>query len=148
MIQTPAQTTAIIRLKIPKAKIQQEMGPGLNELQSTVAAQGAAASGPWFTHHLKITAEAFDFEICVSVSKPVSPVGRVEASQRPSMKVAQTVYHGDFSGLADAWGALDAWIKAQGLTPADDLWECYLVGPESDPNPSAWRTQLSRPLLG
>lgn len=27
-----------------------------------------------------------------------------------------------------------------------DAWERYVVGPGSDPDPSAWRTELSRPL--
>lgn len=29
-----------------------------------------------------------------------------------------------------------------------DAWERYVVGPGSDPDPSAWRTELSRPLAG
>ena len=62
------------------------------------------------------------------------------------MKVAQTVYHGDYEGLPAAWSEFDAWIKAQGHSPAPDLWECYAVGPESSPDPATWRTELSRPL--
>jgi len=29
-----------------------------------------------------------------------------------------------------------------------DLWERYLTGPESNPDPATWRTELNRPLLG
>ena len=36
----------------------------------------------------------------------------------------------------------------KGLTPAEDLWECYVIDPSSNPDPSAWRTELNRPLLG
>ena len=39
-----------------------------------------------------------------------------------------------------------AWITAQGLAPGPDLWECYIAGPESDPDPATWRTELNRPL--
>ena len=40
------------------------------------------------------------------------------------------------------------WMEAQGLQQAEDLWECYLTHPDSDPDPANWRTELNRPLLG
>ncbi len=48
-------------------------------------------------------------------------------------------------------GVLDApgprpWVKANGHRAAQDLWESYLAGPESGPDPAGWRTELSRPL--
>jgi len=27
-----------------------------------------------------------------------------------------------------------------------DLWEVYVAGPESGPDPATWRTELNRPL--
>lgn len=101
---------------------------------------------PWFAHHLKVTPEAFDFDICVPVSAPVTAVGRVEFWQRPVLRMVRTVYHGTYEGLGDAWNELDAWIKANGLKTAGDLYECYVVGPESTPDPVNWRTELSRPI--
>ena len=40
-----------------------------------------------------------------------------------------------------------AWITIQGLRPAENLWERYVFGPESNPNPATWRTELNRPLI-
>jgi effector-binding domain-containing protein len=60
--------------------------------------------------------------------------------------VARTVYHGSYEGLGTAWGEFDAWVKAQGHTPAQNLWECYVAGPETGPDPRNWRTELNRPL--
>jgi effector-binding domain-containing protein len=72
----------------------------------------------------------------------------VEPGERPAARVARTVYHGPYVGLGPAWGEFGAWIAAEGHTPAPDLWECYLTGPESGPDPSGWRTELNRPLAG
>lgn len=72
----------------------------------------------------------------------------MKAGQLPATTVARTAYHGPYEGLRAAWGQFDAWIRAQGHTPAPDLWECYVVGPESNPDPTTWRTELNRPLLG
>jgi effector-binding domain-containing protein len=144
--QTAAQPTAIIRLTIPREEIRNVMGPGHRELMAAVAAQGIAPAGPWFTHHLRMDPDIFDFEIGVPVTAPVSAAGRVKAGQLPAATVARTVYHGAYEGLGPAWAEFDAWITAQGHTPGPDLWECYVAGPESNPDPATWRTELNRPL--
>ena len=146
IVQTHAQLTAFIRLTIPRKEIRNVMGPGIAELMAAVAAQGIAPTGPIFSHHLRMDPDIFDFEICVPVTKPVTPVGRVKPGQLPAATVARTVYHGPYEGLGPAWGEFDAWIAAEGHTPAPDLWECYVAGPESNPDPATWRTELNRPL--
>jgi effector-binding domain-containing protein len=148
IVRTASQPAAIIRLTIPRAEIRNVMGPGHAELMDTLAAQGIAPAGPWFSHHLRMDPEVFDFEIGVPVTAPVAPTGRVRPGQLPAATVARTVYHGPYEGLGDAWGEFVAWIAAEGHTPAPDLWECYTAGPESDPDPANWRTELIRPLAG
>ena len=89
----------------------------------------------------------FDFEISVPVAAPVAAAGRVKPGRLPATTVARTVYRGPYEGLGAAWAEFSAWITASGRTPAPQLWECYVAGPESSPDPSAWRTELNRPLL-
>ena len=64
------------------------------------------------------------------------------------MRMVRTVYRGPYEGLGAAWGEFDGWIAAQGYEAGADLWECYLAGPESNPDPDAWRTEFSRALVG
>jgi effector-binding domain-containing protein len=146
--QTPDQLTAVIRLTIPRPEIRTVMGPGVRELMAAVAAQGIAPTGPWFSHHLRMEPNIFDFEISVPVSSSVAAAGRVKPGLWPSTKVARTVYRGDYEGLGGAWGEFNDWIAAQGQRPGPDHWECYVTGPESTSDPAAWRTELSRPLIG
>jgi effector-binding domain-containing protein len=144
--QTTTQLTAVIHLTIPREEIQSVMGPGIGELMATIAAQGITPTGPWFSHHLRMAPDIWDFEISVPVSAPVVAAGRVRPSQWPAMKVARTVYQGPYEGLADAWGEFLDWIDANGYTPAPDLYECYIAGPESSPDPANWRTEFTKPL--
>ena len=148
IVKTDAQRTAIIRLTIPREEIRNVMGPGIAELTAAVAAQGIATAGPIFSHHLRMDPAIFDFEIGVPVTAPVSAAGRVKPGQLPAATVARTLYRGPYEELGSAWGEFCAWIAAEGHTPAPDLWECYVVGPESSPDPAAWRTELNRPLIG
>ncbi len=147
IVQAAAQLAAIIHLTIPRSEIRHVMGPGIQELMATLAAQGIKPAGPWFSHHLKMDPATFDFEISVPVTSPVKASGRVQPGQLPSRTVARTVYHGPYEGLGSAWGEFDAWIIASGHKPAADQWECYVSGPESGSDPTKWRTELNRPLV-
>ncbi|MCI4567104.1 GyrI-like domain-containing protein [Lysobacter sp. CFH 32150] len=144
--QTSAQSAAIIRLTIPREEMPHVMGPAIGELMATIAAQGIAPAGPLFSHHLTMPSDTFDFEVGVPIAAPVNPVGRVQPGQLPAVKVARTVYHGGYEGLGSAWGEFMGWIAENGHTPAPNLWECYVAGPESSPDPANWRTELNRPL--
>jgi effector-binding domain-containing protein len=144
--QTEARQTAVIHLTIPRAEIRNVMGPGIRELMSVVAAQGVTPTGAWFTHHLRMEPEVFDFEIGVPVMSPVTPSGRVQPGRLPAAIVARTVFHGGYEGLPAAWGEFDAWISANGHASAPNLWEIYVAGPESSTDPANWRTELYRPL--
>ncbi|MES2072559.1 MAG: GyrI-like domain-containing protein [Pseudomonadota bacterium] len=144
--QTAAQPTAIIRLTIPRAEIQQVMGPAFQEVMATLGAQGLKPAGAFFSHHLKMDPETFDFEVGVPVSAAVTAAGRVKAGKLPAATVARAVYRGPYEGLGAAWGEFDEWIKAEGHTPAANLWEIYVAGPETGPDTSSYRTELNRPL--
>ncbi|MBV8266334.1 MAG: GyrI-like domain-containing protein [Planctomycetaceae bacterium] len=148
--ETADRLTAFIPLVVPRAEIQEVMGPAIREVYAVIAAQGIAPAGPWFTHHRRKPTDTFDFDVCVPVATPVTAAGRVTAGMLPAARVARTVYHGPYEGLAAAWGEFCDWIEANGHTPRADLWECYLVGPgpESSPDPATWRTELVRPLVG
>jgi effector-binding domain-containing protein len=144
--QTKAQPTAIVHVTVAPEKLPTVMKPGIDEVRAALAAQGIATAGPWFAHYLRMEATAFELEIRVPVASPVAPAGRVKPGQLPAVKVARTIHHGPYEGLRESWGEFSSWIKSHGHTPGPDLWECYVVGPESGLDASKWRTELNRPL--
>jgi effector-binding domain-containing protein len=148
VVQTTAQHSAVIHVVVPCDEIQDVIGPTIREVYGAIGAQGVAPAGPWFTHHRRRPTDTFDLEVSVPVVSAIKPAGRVQPGQWPAMKVARTVYHGGYEGLGEAWMEFIDWIEAQGLNAADDLWECYLVGPETRDDSALYRTQLSKPLIG
>ncbi len=144
--QTIQRCTAVIRMVVPKAEIQRVMGAAIGEVIATVTAQGLTPSGPLFTHHFRIDPEVFDFEVGVPVKTPVTAVGRVVSGHLRAAQVATTVYHGPYEGLESAWQEFTDWLSSQELTPADDVWEYYRIGPEAGPDPATWETDLIQPL--
>ncbi|CAM3794090.1 GyrI-like domain-containing protein [Paracidovorax anthurii] len=154
MIETPriaaidAHPAALWPVTCTREAIQQAMGQGVRGLMDALAAQGASPAGPLFTHHLRRPTDTFEFHLGVPLDQPVgaSADGRMQPGEWPAMRVARTEYRGRYEGLPGAWEAFHAWIAAQGLRPSDDAWECYLTGPETGSDPSAWRTELIQPL--
>lgn len=143
IVDAAEQLIAFIPLKIPRAEIRAVMGPGISELRDEIAIQGVAAAGPWFTHHLRMHPEFFDFEISLPVAGEVAAAGRMKTGVRPAMRMARTVYEGPYEGLGAAWREFDRWIGAEALPVGQDLWECYLQGPEAGVRPERYLTELS-----
>lgn len=146
IVQTEELRTAYIRLDIPRSDMSEAFGPAIAELMSVLGRQGVKPAGPVFAHHLKMTPDRFDFKLSVAVDEDVQPSGRVHPGTLAPRKVARTVYHGPYEGLPDAWGAFMKWVEEEGLTAEDDLWESYVVTPETTDDPNEWKTELNRPI--
>ena len=146
IFQTEAEAAAVIHLTVPRSEMRKVFGPAVGELMAALAEQGVKPSSAVFAHHLKMSPDTFDFELGVKVSAPVKATGRVKPGALPAVKVARTVYSGPYEGLPSAWGEFNKWLKANGYEQAENLWEVYLVGPQSSPDPANWRTELNRPL--
>lgn len=144
VISHPLQHTAVVHLHIPREEIVTAMGPALDEVLSTLAAQGKQPEGPCFSKHLQAPDTHFDFEIGFPVAEPIAPAGRVRPSTLPALQVARCHYHGPYEGLGEAWGGFCAAISAQGLQAGLPLWEVYLEVPDGDSNQCC--TQLNRVL--
>lgn len=146
IVETDEQLTAVIHLVVPRADIASAMGPAIEEVLTVLAAQGTVPAGPCFSWHRRLPTDSFDFEVGFPVARPVMPAGRVMASRLPAVKAVRTTYRGGYEGLGPAWGAFIGWIASEGLAVSDTLWECYVSGPATSPDPADWRTELNRVL--
>ncbi len=147
ILHVTAQPSAVIRLTVARAELQDVMRAALTEVRATLAEQSVLPDGPWFTHHLRLDPEVFELEVGVPVWSTFDESGRVVASMLPAAKVARTVYTGPYDGLTEAWSEFEEWIAAEGHECGAGLWECYVAGPESGADSSAWRTELTRALV-
>ena len=148
-VVTPtAGPAATIRLHVPRAQIEAQMDPAIQELLQTLGAQGIAPSGPMYCYHYQVPDTHFDFDVGFPVPKAVTPGGRVEATQSPSQKAAKATFVGHYDRLYEAWRAFSDAMDAAGHEKLDgaESWEVYLKGPESSTNPAEWVTELYWPV--
>lgn len=146
IVHTGEENTAVIHLTIQTSEMMTKFGPAVQELLAELAKQGVAPSGSLFAYHLKMPGEVFDFELGFPVNAAVKAAGRVKPSKIPAFKAARTVYHGGYEGLPSAWGDFMKWVDTEGHKAAPVLVETYVTGPAAHPDPSSWRTELTRPL--
>lgn len=146
LVNLPARTTAVIRLEAPLAELPKVIPPAIDELFGTLAAQGIRPAGPLFNNFLTTDPGAFEFEVGVPVEAAVTPSGRVVPGHLPAVRAAKTTYVGPYSGLHQAWREFGERARSPGHKPAPGIREYYVYGPESNPDPATWRTELILPL--
>lgn len=143
IITTQEVITAVIPLVIPGRDMPKYMDPAIQELINLITGQGILITGPMFSYHHRRPSDTFDFEIGFPVSKAIKPEGRVLNSRLPAVKVVRSVYQGPYEGLAQAWSALQNWVRANGYGETGKFWESYLNNPDEVKDAREYRTELN-----
>ena len=140
---TTEQLAATIHLVISGHDMPKYMDPAIKEIIQVLADQGMQPAGPMFSYHHRRPSDTFDFEIGFPVSRAIKPEGRVINSKLPAVKVVRSVYQGPYEGLAQAWPALQEWVRDNGQGETGRFWERYLNNPDEVKSPSEYRTELN-----
>ncbi len=143
VITTKEIATAVIPLVIPGRDMPKYMDPAIQEIIKVLTEQGLQPTGPMFSYHKRRPSDTFDFEIGFPVPKAIKEDGRVVNSKLPAVKVVRSVYQGPYEGLAEAWMALQAWVRDKGIPESGRFWERYLTNPEEVTDPEEYRTELN-----
>ncbi len=143
VIITKESATAVIPLVIPGRDMPKYMDPAIQEIIKVLTDQGLQPAGPMFSYHKRRPSDTFDFEIGFPVAKAIKEEGRVINSKLPSVKVVRSVYQGPYEGLAQAWPALQKWVRENGHGETGRFWESYLNNPNEVKSPNEYRTELN-----
>lgn len=143
LITTQAIHTAVIPLVIPGRDMPKYMDPAIQEILRVLQAQDIAMAGPMFSYHHRRPSDTFEFEIGFPVAKAIRPEGRVINSKLPAVRVVRSVYQGPYDGLAQAWPALERWVRANGHGATGKFWESYLNNPDEVKDANDYRTELN-----
>ncbi|HEX6884278.1 MAG TPA: GyrI-like domain-containing protein [Planctomycetota bacterium] len=142
------QHVATVRLTCDVDKVSATLASIFPEVGTVLQAQGAAMSGPPFSRYHVIDVEQgkIDLEAGIPVAAPITPSGRVKASELPAGRTAVTWHTGSYHDLQKSYDRLGAWMKREGLSARGGFWEIYWTDPGLEPDPSTWRTQILWPV--
>jgi len=155
--ERPAQPYAGVRSQVPMRALPTVIPQQIGEVAAWLEQQGIAPVGPPLVrYHACPTTTGPDSMFDIVVGWPVATAldgtDRIEADALPAGRYASLVYTGVENGIAGN-GALIDWAAAQRIlwdhwdTPQGDAFagrvEYMLDGPEDDPDPANWKTEVA-----
>lgn len=114
---------------------------------AALAEQGLAPAGPATAVYHGMPTSTVDVTAGFPVTGPaVAPDGLV-LSTSPDGAAVTTVYVGPYDGMTRTYDEIATWMQANNLTPRTEMWEEFLTGAQTDPNPATWQTRIVFPLV-
>ncbi len=104
--------------------------------------------GVSFHHFLNFDKETGNsiFEVGFPVSKSGRSTDQVKASRIKGFSALQALHTGPYSEVGISYTKIMKYISENNINASMDAWEFYLLGPETDPDESKWRTLIVFPL--
>ena len=141
---TTAQRAASIREKVKVTEIPQAMGRLFGELMAAMQ-KGLPVAGPPFAYYHSWSNEEVDIECGFPISGEFEADGRIRPFTLPAVKAVVTMHVGPYDKLMESYTKMEQWMRANGHTPADYMWEYYLNEPGTVP-PEQLMTRLVWPI--
>jgi effector-binding domain-containing protein len=146
LTQHREQDTAVVHDRVPTGEIKQLFDRALPAVTAALGAQGAHPVGPPFAWDFGMPTDTFEVEVGFPVAGPIAAAGGVAAGTLPEGPVVRAVHVGSYDTLPQTYDEMFAWMKTEGLEPADAMWEVYLSDPSRQPDPETWRTEVWWPV--
>ncbi|HEX5332679.1 MAG TPA: GyrI-like domain-containing protein [Cellulomonas sp.] len=139
------QTILGVREVVPMTRFQEFFGRAFGVAAADLGRQGAAPAGPPVALYRGPVTTTVDVTAGFPVGQPVTPGPGVVTATLPGGPTVEAVHTGSYDSLPTTYAEVTAFIAEQGLTPEGEMWEEYLVGPDTEPDPSRWQTRVVFP---
>lgn len=132
--EVPPHLALTVRKRVSMATISEGLGEAFGAIMASAKTSGARFVGPPFAlYPAEVTAE-FEAVICMPIAPGATATEGVAVEEIAGGPVATTLHKGAYSGLGAAYGAVQAWIVANGKKPVGPCREVYLNEPGHVPD--------------
>ena len=143
--ELPARLALTVRRRVSMATIAVAMGEAFGAIMAHAGAGGAQFAGPPFALYPGGMADEYDMVVCMPVAPGATAGPGVDLEEVPGGTVASTMHKGPYASVGEAYGALQAWMAANGKQPGAPVREVYLNDPGSVPE-SELLTEIDWPV--
>lgn len=130
IVTRDAAPTAVIRGRERMDELTAFYDRAFETLGAALGAQGIQP-GEAFGKYGAMQDGVADIEVGFVVDRPVEAGGGVLPSELPAGEYATATHVGPYDGLQQSWGALGDWIREQGRTSGQTVFEVYVDEPDS-----------------
>ena len=145
IVDLAEQHTAVVHEQVPMAELTSFFARAFEAAMHAIRAQRGVPVGPPFGAYHGPPGETVDVEAGFPVAAPIDDTESVVAGTLPGGPAVEALHVGPYDTMTRTYAEIEAWMAEQGATPGPVMWESYLTDPESEPNPSTWRTLIVWP---
>lgn len=142
-----------IRTVVPMQEIATHVPPLIPQVYEWLGKRGEEPAGPLFFRYIRMDeGKNLDLEVGIPVRDPLSGDDEIRPGSFPAGLYAVARYKGGYEHLPGAWRAFEEWRTAAGIREEGQIAdsgdvrgtraECYLIGPNDNPDPAHWETEL------
>lgn len=146
IVDLAPQATAGLREQVRLADLTAFFEGAFPLVAAELERQGVAPSGPPFARYRGMPGATVDVEAGFPVAAAVAGHDGVEPGSLPGGRAARAVHVGPYDTLELTYAEIAEAVGETGGRLADEMWESYLDGPDTQPDPGAWRTLVTCPL--
>ncbi|MFJ6000564.1 GyrI-like domain-containing protein [Arthrobacter sp. NPDC092385] len=146
MIQHSEQPTAGVREQVPMTELPGFFSRAYRDTLAALRAQGVHPTGAPFGKYYGRPGAVVDVEAGFPVAAAIAPAGNVVSGTLPAGTVVEATHTGPYDTMTDTYAELDRYFSDAKLTSGSVMWESYLSGPDAEPDPTKWRTEICWPV--
>jgi effector-binding domain-containing protein len=146
LVHCTEQPTAVIREKVAMNALTEFFGRAFGTVVEEAQRQNVQLAGPPFALYRGMPADTVDVEAGFPIAGSLSDAGTVVTGTLPETDACEAVHTGPYDTLGETYAAVQDHIRAAGKNPSGAMWEFYLNGPSTEPDPLKWQTRVVWPL--
>jgi effector-binding domain-containing protein len=146
LVDLASQPVVAVRGAVPPEQLPAFFAGAFEAAARAAEGDGVPVTGPPFARYPEPPGDVVVVEAGFPVAAPVRPHADAYPTELRAGRAVEAVHVGAYDELERTYSTLTSWIEDQGLHAAADMWEWYLVGPETATDPSTWRTKVVVPL--
>jgi effector-binding domain-containing protein len=138
------QPTAVIKALVEVRRLPSWLPAAYRAIEEYLSLKKLSPTGPPFARYT-IDDDKATVEAGFPVAVPIIGDGYIVASTLPHGPVAIAVHSGGYDTLGETYRVVTDWLGLHGYAERGPMWEVYLTGPGSHPDPDTWRTEVVVP---
>lgn len=146
MVHCPEQPTAALRESVAMDALTEFFSRAFATVAAEPQKQNVQLAGPPFALYRGMPTQTVDVEAGFSISGEFSDTKTVVGGALPDTDAFEAIHPGPYDTLDRTYTAIREGMKSAGRTPSDTMWEFYLNGPSTEPDPLKWQTRIVWPV--
>ncbi|GAC1490013.1 MAG: hypothetical protein NVS2B15_08290 [Pseudarthrobacter sp.] len=145
-VHCTAQPTAVVRETVAMGALPEFFSRAFGSVMAEAQRQNVQLAGPPFALYRGVPMDTVDVEAGFPIAGNLADTGTVVTGLLPETDAFEAVHTGPYETLGETYSAIQDLIREAGKEPSSAMWEFYLNGPPSEPDPSKWQTKVVWPV--